>query len=105
MKAKNHRKSKLNSNEGLILPFNDRILPIELGGPFAELSSIHHFRAPLLVTPKVTEWLLSTSGTSLWRITNNGELPKYDLLDGSVRFRYDEIVTFVEGLRRIAPNR
>ncbi len=52
--------------------------------------------APLAVSAKELGALLGVSLRQVWRLNSTGKLPKPIRLGGSVRWRRDEIIAFVE---------
>ena len=57
---------------------------------------VNETQQALVVSAKVLARLLGVSLRQVWRLNSSGKLPKPIRLGGSVRWRRDEIMAFIE---------
>ena len=57
---------------------------------------VNETQQALVVSAKVLAKLLGVSIRQVWRLNSAGKLPKHIRLGGSVRWRRDEIMAFIE---------
>lgn len=58
-------------------------------------------KSPILIGMKKASEILGVSRTTLWRMVNKGIFEKVEILPGSYRLRYADIVAFVNSKKEV----